>query len=162
MFRLDNTKREDMTLIAFQIWVMSMSVVALLNESIPHIFAALVTQFLVAVWTIQQIFETESFRNDFVRLTVNGACSGHNLLGYYWSNRKNAEIASAVLNIVDVFLIAFFTYKLVKACDNVLFPVCDNNIFDRFTHGKLTSALALRSRSIVFISSSSACPWLFN
>jgi hypothetical protein len=111
---LDNTKREDITLIGFQIWVMGMSVVALLNESIPHIFAAVVTQFLVAVWTINEVFETQSFRSNFVRLTVNGACGGHNLLGSYWSQRKNAEIASAALNAADVIFVGFLSYKLVK------------------------------------------------
>lgn len=93
-----------------------MSIVALLNESIPHLFAAVVTQSVVAIWTIQQIFATQSFRSNFNRLTVHGACNGHNLLGSYWTNRKNAEIASAVLNVVDALLIGFLTYKLVKVC----------------------------------------------
>lgn len=112
--KLDNTKREDITLIAFQLWVMSMSIVALLNESIPHLFAAVVTQSVVAIWTIQQIFATQYFRSDFNRLTVRGACAGHNILGSYWTTRKDAEIASAVLNVVDALLIGFLTYKLVK------------------------------------------------
>ena len=33
---VENTKREDITFIAFQIWLLGMSLVALLNESIPH------------------------------------------------------------------------------------------------------------------------------
>ena len=37
-FRLRNTKREDFTFLAFQIWVLGMSMVALLNESIPHMY----------------------------------------------------------------------------------------------------------------------------
>jgi hypothetical protein len=37
-FRLRNTKREDFTFLAFQIWVLGMSLVALLNESIPHMY----------------------------------------------------------------------------------------------------------------------------
>ena len=35
-FRVKNTKREDIVFICFQIWVLGMSIVALLNESIPH------------------------------------------------------------------------------------------------------------------------------
>ena len=34
--RVENTKREDIAFIAFQIWLLGMSLVALLNESIPH------------------------------------------------------------------------------------------------------------------------------
>lgn len=36
--RLDNTKREDIAFTAFQFWVLGMSLVALLNESIPHMY----------------------------------------------------------------------------------------------------------------------------
>jgi hypothetical protein len=39
---IHNTKREDVTFLAFQTWVLGMqSLVALLNESIPHTLAAL-------------------------------------------------------------------------------------------------------------------------
>lgn len=36
-FSVENTKREDIAFIAFQIWLLGMSLVALLNESIPHV-----------------------------------------------------------------------------------------------------------------------------
>ena len=39
--RLRYTKREDITFIAFQSWVLGMSLVALLNESIPHVYVCL-------------------------------------------------------------------------------------------------------------------------
>jgi hypothetical protein len=93
-----------------------MSLVALLNESIQHICAALVTQCLVTVWSIFHISQTEIFRRNFVRLTVNGACSGMNLLGDYWTRRKVAEILGAVLNGIGLLVIAVLTYKLVKVC----------------------------------------------
>lgn len=38
---LANTKREDLVFIAFQIWVLGMSIVAILNESIPHMYVVL-------------------------------------------------------------------------------------------------------------------------
>lgn len=112
--KLSNTKREDITLIGFQVWVLGMSIVALLNESIPHICTALVTHLLVTIWTIFQVFETEQFRQDFARLTTNGACRPNNLLGSYWEQRKDAEISSAVLNGVALLVSAFLTYKLMK------------------------------------------------
>ena len=34
--RVEDTEREDVVFICFQIWVLAMSLVALLNESIPH------------------------------------------------------------------------------------------------------------------------------
>ena len=34
--RVDNTKREDIVFVAFSVWVLGMSFVAILNESPPH------------------------------------------------------------------------------------------------------------------------------
>ncbi|KIJ45710.1 hypothetical protein M422DRAFT_207072 [Sphaerobolus stellatus SS14] len=111
---LSNTKREDVTLIAFQFWVMSMSLVAILNESIPHLSAALMTQLLVTVWSAIQVANTANFRKEFFRLTFNGACRQQSLLGNYWKPRLDAEIASTVLNGVALLLMAIMTYKLIK------------------------------------------------
>jgi hypothetical protein len=111
---LDNTKREDITLIGFQIWVFGMSIVALLNESIPHICVALLMHLLVTVWTIFQVFQTDLFRRQFAKIITNGACRPTNLLGPYWQARQSAEISSAVLNGAAFFVTAFLTYRLMK------------------------------------------------
>ena len=34
--RVDNTKREDIAFVGFSVWVLGMSLVAVLNESPPH------------------------------------------------------------------------------------------------------------------------------
>ncbi|KAF8528035.1 hypothetical protein BU17DRAFT_38723 [Hysterangium stoloniferum] len=112
--KLSNTLREDLTLIGFQVSVLGMSIVALLNESIPHVLAALFTHLVATIWSIAQVFQTEDFRQDFFRLIVNGACSGNNLLGSYWQERKKAEIASAVVNTISFIVTAFLTYKLTR------------------------------------------------
>jgi hypothetical protein len=59
---IHNTKREDVTFLAFQVWVLGMSLVALLNESIPHTLAALLTHLLATTWSVYQIFNTRSFQ----------------------------------------------------------------------------------------------------
>ncbi|GJJ09564.1 hypothetical protein Clacol_003787 [Clathrus columnatus] len=111
---LDNTKREDITLIGFQVWVLGLSLVALLNESIPHLFASMVTQFLVAIWTIVQIFQTEHFRRQLITFSADSACNPSDILGPYWHNREMAEIASATLNGIVFVLNAFLHYNLMK------------------------------------------------
>ena len=37
---VENTKREDLAFIGFQVWLLGMSLVALLNESIPHVYVS--------------------------------------------------------------------------------------------------------------------------
>ncbi|KAF9015474.1 hypothetical protein BDQ17DRAFT_1295304 [Cyathus striatus] len=111
---LDNTKREDIVFIAFQFWVLGMSIVALFNESIPHIFASLLTHVMATAWAGFQISHTADFRANFNKVITNGACKGTNLLPHYWDARKNAEIPSFALNVFALVLSAILTWKLVK------------------------------------------------
>ncbi|KAI5123715.1 hypothetical protein M0805_000309 [Coniferiporia weirii] len=111
--KLDNTKREDITFIAFQFWVLAMSIVAILNESMPHIIASLLTHILATAWGGFQISQTNDFRVQFNHLTTDGAC-GINLLSTYWQNRALAEIPSLALNALALLLSAFLSWRLVK------------------------------------------------
>jgi len=110
---LDNTKREDMVFIGFQVWVLGMSIVALLNESIPHIIASLATHMIATAWAGFQIYHTAEFRRDFNRVITNGACHV-NLIPDYWNARAKAEIPSLVLNVVALLISSFLTWKLIK------------------------------------------------
>ncbi|KAJ7655225.1 hypothetical protein DFH06DRAFT_1046920 [Mycena polygramma] len=112
---LDNTKREDLVFIAFQFWVLGMSVVALLNESIPHILASLLTHILATAWSGFQISHTANFRQNFNSYITDGACAGvPSLLPTYWQDRANAEIPTLALNVAALFISVVLTYKLVK------------------------------------------------
>lgn len=111
---LQQTEREDLTFIAFQVWVLGMSIVAILNESVPHTIATLLTHLLATGWAGYQIFNTAQFRGDFTRLSTNGACNPINLLPSYWQSRVGAEIASLVLNVVALLVSAFLSWKLAK------------------------------------------------
>lgn len=108
-----NTKREDIAFIAFQIWLLGMSSVALLNESIPHIAASLLTHILATAWGGFQIYNTEVFHRKFSTLTTQGAC-GINLLPNYWKDRSNAEIPSLALNVFALLVSAFLSWRLMK------------------------------------------------
>jgi len=110
---LDNTKREDVTFIAFQVWVLGMSLVALLNESIPHVLASLLTHMSATAWGGFQISSTSSFHDNFQRLTTQGAC-GINLLPNYWTARGKAEIPSLALNVASLLVSSFLSWRLIK------------------------------------------------
>jgi hypothetical protein len=113
---LDNTKREDIVFIAFQFWLLGMSAVALLNESIPHIIASLLTHMLATAWSGIQIANTASFRRDFNHYITEGACAGvPSLLPNYWQQRANAEIPLLALNVVALLVSCVLTWKLVKS-----------------------------------------------
>ncbi|KAG7099581.1 hypothetical protein E1B28_001411 [Marasmius oreades] len=111
---LDNTKREDVVFIAFQIWVLGMSIVAILNESIPHIVASLLTHLLATGWSGFQINHTASFRHDFTRFISQGACAEKYLSPNFWTQRVVVEYIILSFNIVALLISAYLTWKLVK------------------------------------------------
>ncbi|KAJ7042664.1 hypothetical protein C8F04DRAFT_1076686 [Mycena alexandri] len=114
---LDNTKREDIVFIAFQFWVLGMSLVALLNESIPHIIASLLTHTLATGWSGFQIANTALFKKNFEEYITHGACAGPgvpSLLPNYWQQRAAAEIPTLALNVAALLISCVLTWKLVK------------------------------------------------
>lgn len=113
VYRLDNTKREDIAFTAFQFWVLGMSLVALLNESIPHIIASLVTHLSSVAWGAFQLSQTQLFHNDYNKVITAGVCQV-NFLPTYWKARSNVEIPSLALNAAGLFMSMFLSYKLVK------------------------------------------------
>ncbi|KAG8895246.1 hypothetical protein FRB99_000688, partial [Tulasnella sp. 403] len=112
---LRDTQREDIVFVMFQFWVLGMSIVALLNESIPHTVAALLTHFFATMWSGYQLANTQQFRRNFITLTVNGACKGVNLLPNYWKERGATEISMLVLNVVALVASGLLSWKVVKA-----------------------------------------------
>ncbi|KAH9937396.1 uncharacterized protein B0H18DRAFT_867070 [Fomitopsis serialis] len=112
--QLDNTKREDITFIMFQSWLLAMSLVALLNESIPHIIATLLMHIAATAWGGFQIFDTAQFHSEFSQLTTNGACQA-NLLPTYWIERGDVEIPSLALNGVALIVSGVLSWRLIKS-----------------------------------------------
>ena len=106
-----------------------MSLVALLNESIPHLYvwiyswisvsyprgfsiATALSLMSATAWGAFQIYNTARFRHDFNRLT-NSACRV-NLLSSYWESRSKAEIPSLALSAAALLVSCFLSYKLIK------------------------------------------------
>lgn len=127
--------REDVVFLVFNIWVFGMSLVAVLNESMPHMFvgfpvlhitsltavwlvcfriAAVVTHIMMTAWAAVQVVTTENFRTEFLRITKDGACRGVNLLPTYWEQRRNIELAELILNVVALFVSIFLSWRLIK------------------------------------------------
>jgi hypothetical protein len=99
-----------------------MSFVALLNESMPHMFASLLTHVLATAWSGFQISNTAVFKANFKRMITDGACDGVTLLPDYWDDRARLEYPILALNVVSLIISAFLTWKLVKVSLSSLFP----------------------------------------
>ncbi|KAK2461683.1 hypothetical protein APHAL10511_006146 [Amanita phalloides] len=111
---LRNSEREDVVFMAFQCWVLGVSVVALLNESIPHMWASLVTHVMATGWVGFQISATTSFRSSFNQIIAHGTCKGMPDLSGYWGTRRKAEFAILILNIVALVISSYLTLRIIK------------------------------------------------
>jgi len=93
---------------------LAMSIIALMNESIPHIIASLVTHLMATAWAVFQTAHAANFHSNFNRVITNGACKGISLLPNYWYARRQAEIPSLTLNVIGLFVSCFLTSKLIQ------------------------------------------------
>lgn len=117
----------------------------ILNESIPHIIASLLTHVLATAWSGFQIKHTADFRTNFSRLATNGACKPINLLPKYWKDRGNAEIPLLALNIAALFVSAFLTWRLVKVglfCPYLSIEPANVHCPSSYSDGRLSSVSA--------------------
>jgi hypothetical protein len=111
---LRNTQREDCVFIAFQFWVLAVSIRALWNESIPHILASLLSHLMATVWGILQITHTAHFRAEFNRVITKGACKQTILNLSYWNARQWAELYALSLNGLALLISCALTWNLIK------------------------------------------------
>lgn len=112
---LRNTERENIVFIAFQLWVLGMSVVAILNQSIPHVLASLLTHMLATAWSGFLIGTNANFRTNFSRLTTQGTCKPINLIPWFWKPRSNLLTASLALNVAALVIATVLSWQLTKA-----------------------------------------------
>ena len=106
---------------------MGMSCVAILNESIPHVWATFITHLTAALWSAFQLFSTSYFKYEYSRLIMGlddpngylgllggpGACDGQDMLSVYFKPRMDVEIAIAILNFISLFGSGYLAYRLV-------------------------------------------------
>ncbi|KAG9092016.1 hypothetical protein FS749_016063 [Ceratobasidium sp. UAMH 11750] len=106
--------REDLAMIGFQVWLLGMSVVAILNESIPHLVAGLFTHALSTGWSAFQMARSSSFRVQYEAAIVRGACSGVDVLPDYFSHRTQDEIPIVVLNGIFLATMIGLSWRMCR------------------------------------------------
>ncbi|KIJ18179.1 hypothetical protein PAXINDRAFT_9261 [Paxillus involutus ATCC 200175] len=109
---LRESRSEDVAHIVFQVWLFTMSLVALIYESIPHLIVVLVAQVLNTAWTGFRIYTGNAAKQTYEQLIVNGACGGIDILGGWWEGEMRYEILG--VNAGILLCMVFLVFKLVK------------------------------------------------
>ncbi|KAG8839844.1 hypothetical protein FRC20_005892 [Serendipita sp. 405] len=112
---LRQIRRADTVVALYQIWLLMISVAAIFCECVPHVMAALAMHLLSLVWSSYQVTAVTSFQADYRRLisSVDGACSGVDLLPTYFQSRMPYVIATTTLDSVTLLVSAYLSWRLL-------------------------------------------------
>ncbi|OCF42230.1 hypothetical protein I317_03965 [Kwoniella heveanensis CBS 569] len=108
---LDNLVREEIVLGAFFMWTLGLAVVALLNESIPHLMALLVSLVISTMWTANSIRVTFKFWSNFTSM-LDRNCGGANILPEYLDKRVGFQSTVLGVNVLTLIASAVLCWKL--------------------------------------------------
>ncbi|KAF9556447.1 hypothetical protein CPC08DRAFT_92421 [Agrocybe pediades] len=111
---IEDDEREDVVTLAFQIWLFSLAMVTILNESLPHLGAALFGHVLNSAWAAYRLKSTYSLTKLYRTAIVPQACAGQDLLGSWWDLRIRHAIPIVVVNAVILMAFVYISVHLYK------------------------------------------------
>ncbi|KAJ2936793.1 hypothetical protein H1R20_g317, partial [Candolleomyces eurysporus] len=111
---LHDAQREDVATFFFQLWLFTVGLVAILNESLPHLGAALIGHILGGAWASSRISSTKEMAKIYRETIVPRACDNVDLLGSWWDLRLAHTIPLVVLNVLGVIALGFLSWKLLR------------------------------------------------
>jgi len=112
---LTNFTNEEITWLCLQIWLVIVSFFVLLNDSVPHTLAALMTHALEAGWAVYATWRGPTYQANFQKLTAQpGSPCSLDLFSAYWKQRHVFEISDAILSGTGLIVFSYLSWKLLK------------------------------------------------
>lgn len=111
---IHDSMAEDIVTLVFQIWLFLLSFVTILNESLPHLGAAIAGHVLVTAWAGYRIEHTFNLQDHYKELIVGQACGGVDFLGTWWDVRTDHTIPILVFNVIAFVLATYLATRLYK------------------------------------------------
>ncbi|KAJ6468965.1 hypothetical protein DFH09DRAFT_493010 [Mycena vulgaris] len=111
---LNDARREDLVVLVYQIWLFTLSMVTLLNESLPHLFAGLAARVLSTAWAGFRVRGNMNLYSTYLHVIKTGECDGYDPLGSWWDESNTNEIAGLVSNVLNLVMMAALSYKLFR------------------------------------------------
>lgn len=110
-----NFRREDISWICLQFWLLAISFFAILNDSVPHILAVLMTHTISAGWAMYATWRGPFFRGHFQELLADrGTPCSLDLFSPFWEKRQSYEIVVLVLSCIGLIVFSYLSLTLLK------------------------------------------------
>ncbi|KAJ7482310.1 hypothetical protein B0H11DRAFT_1218586 [Mycena galericulata] len=111
---LSDARREDLVILVFQLWLLALSVVTLLNESLPHLFASLAARAMATGWAGFRVRGNINLQNTYDLVIQTGPCNGFDPMADWWDANTTNGIVGLVANVLIFVMMAALSYKLYK------------------------------------------------
>ncbi|KAF8918318.1 hypothetical protein CPB85DRAFT_1214125 [Mucidula mucida] len=118
---LRDARREDVVTLLFQIWMLSLSLVTILNESLPHLGASLAGHVLGTAWAGFRVSNSKMLQERYNNLIVNGTCDGIDLLGNWWDIRTQHTIPVIAIHVAALLIYLYLSTNIYKVYANQSF-----------------------------------------
>lgn len=109
-----NDAAEDIATICFQFWLLIVSLLAILQDSIPHLAVCVASHLLDVAWAGFRIKSTIALREDYYSLIVDSACNGEDMLGNWWEQRLGHAAPLFGANVITLILLAALAVILFR------------------------------------------------
>ncbi|KAJ3514816.1 hypothetical protein NLJ89_g2146 [Agrocybe chaxingu] len=111
---IHDAQREDVVTFLFQIWLFILALVTIVNESIPHLMAAVAGHLLGAGWSAYRVDSTRRLMNLYRTKIVPEACGGEDLLQNWWEIRIQHAIPILAVNCLTLLAFGYLSFQLFK------------------------------------------------
>jgi len=112
---LQNFRREDISWICLQFWLLAISFLAILNDSVPHTLAVLMTRTISTAWAMYAVWRGPYFSGHFQELLADpGTPCSLDIFSSFWSKRLGFEIADLILSTTGLIFFSCLSWKLLK------------------------------------------------
>lgn len=112
---LQDNEREDMVTLLFNIYLFTLAVITVVNESIPHLFAALFGHVMSAAWTVYRVLSTVTLMNRYKSTIIPLACDGVDLFrGSSWAASVQQSIPLLVVHVLTLVVFSYLSFILFK------------------------------------------------
>ncbi|KAF8961595.1 hypothetical protein BDZ97DRAFT_1759777 [Flammula alnicola] len=112
---LGNFRREDVTWISLQFWLLAISFLAIVNDSVPHVLAVLMTRTISTAWAAYAIWRGPAFRDNFYALLAEpGTPCSLDLFSDFFAKRQNFQIADSILSCTGLVFFSYLSWTLLK------------------------------------------------
>ena len=114
--------REDIAMLFFQVWMFTIAMLTILNESMPHLWTCFIGHILGGGWVVSRVVSTQKLARLYRESIVPGLCGGKDHLQTWWEVRLWHTVSVAVITSVVVIILGFLSWKLLKV-STILSPL---------------------------------------